>query len=360
MLKKKINQINKKIKLSNTIRTILIIISIAMFAIGSGHLIKSLIAKEEIYTENKEKYNYTNKFTSNSKINLKANEYIKETDITEKYTYLSDLISNIDMDMNYYYSDSETVPVTYNYQIEALVKASYTTNNKTYDVLNKSEILKQVKDITTSSNDLKISEKITVDYSKYHEMIKEFKQSMGISANSYLYIRLIVNTKANIDNEEIRNQYISDYNISLGDKIALISENNNDEISKAIKYEKQTKAALDTNYKSVISSVIIMLVGLIMLKIIIQNTEKLNIIKNKYKLELNRIMKSCENKIVEIEDLKQVDLENATRVKDITQLLKLSDEALVPIYCYIKETATEEEAYFIVTKYEKSYIYILR
>ena len=54
-----------------------------------------------------------------------------------------------------------------------------------------------------------------------------------------------------------------------------------------------------------------------------------------------------------------VDIENATRVKDITQLLKLSDEALVPIYCYIKEEP-EEEAYFIVTKYEKSYIYILK
>lgn len=353
-------QISKKIKLSNAVRIFLIIISIVIFSIGSGNLIRSLITKEEIYTESKEKYNYTNRFTSNSKINLKDNDYIKESDITDTQTYLSDLISSIDMDMNYLYSDSKTVQVTYNYKIEALVKASYTSNNQTYDVLNKSELLKQSEDKTTSSNNLSIVEKINVDYSKYHEMIKEFKQSMGISANSYLYIKLTVNTKTNIDGEEIVNQYVSDYNITLGDKVALISENSNDEVSQSVKYEEHTKSVLETNYLSVILSLVIMLAGLIMFRIVTKNTEKLNIIKNEYKLELNRILKSCESKIVEIEDLNQVDLENATKVKDVTQLLKLSDEALVPIYCYIKEESDEEEAYFIVTKYDRSYIFILK
>lgn len=69
-------------------------------------------------------------------------------------------------------------------------------------------------------------------------------------------------------------------------------------------------------------------------------------------------VKIYENKIVEIEDLKQIDLNSATKVKDFVQLLKLSDEALVPIYCYMNEEV-EEKAYFIVTKYENNYLYIL-
>ena len=102
-----------------------------------------------------------------------------------------------------------------------------------------------------------------------------------------------------------------------------------------------------------------MLLGIMLLRYVLTKTEELKTIKNEYKLELNRILKSCESKLVQIEDLKQIDIENATRVKDIYQLLRLSDEALVPIYCYIKEEPAEE-AYFIVTKYEKSYIYILK
>ena len=106
--------------------------------------------------------------------------------------------------------------------------------------------------------------------------------------------------------------------------------------------------------KDVIISIIVMVIGILLLRVILKRTEALKTIKNEFKLELNRIMRSCESKLVEIEDLKQVDLATATRVKDISQLLKLSDEALVPIYCYIKEEP-EQEAYFIVTKYEKKY-----
>ena len=94
-----------------------------------------------------------------------------------------------------------------------------------------------------------------------------------------------------------------------------------------------------------------------LLRLVVSKTEELRTIKNEFKLELNRILKSYEDKIVEIQDLKQIDLEHATKVKDIMQLRKLAEEALVPIYCYIKE---DKEAYFIVTKYENSYIFILK
>ena len=137
MQKKRKQQINNKIKISSTFRTMLILFAVAIFAFSSGNIVNSLTARTQTITERKELYKYTNKFTSDSKINLKENKYVKDSEIAKNQTYLSDLISNIDMHMKYQYSDSKDAKITYNYKIEAIVKAEYSSNSTNYDVLNK-------------------------------------------------------------------------------------------------------------------------------------------------------------------------------------------------------------------------------
>ena len=352
-------KISNKIKLSNTVRMTVVLLSIIILAIGSGNLIKSIFTKTDATTQNEVVYKYSNKFSEDANVNLKDNAFILESEIEEGQTYLSDLISTIDLDMKYQYTGSKPTDVTYSYRIEAIMKSVYSNSKSSYDVLNKTEVLKEEKDKTASSENLLIDEKINIDYAKYHQTIKEFKQEMGINVDSYLYIKLIVDTKTNIDSQEVENEYVSNYSITLGDKIALIEDKSEEENTKSINAEKTVIQKPHINIRGIIVNAVVMLIGLILLRIVLTKTEKLNTIKNEYKLELNRILKSCESKLVQIEDLKQIDIENAVRVKDINQLLILSDEALVPIYCYIKDEP-EEEAYFIVTKYEKSYIYILR
>ena len=139
MQKRRKLQISNKIKLSNAARKILIVFAIAIFAFGSGSLIKALTARKEVITEDKEEFKYTNKLKINTKVNLKDNEYVKEDEITDKQTYISDLISNVDIDLKYNYIGTKQAPVVYNYKIEAIVSATYVTNNKSYDILNKAE-----------------------------------------------------------------------------------------------------------------------------------------------------------------------------------------------------------------------------
>lgn len=359
MQKRKRLQISNRIKISNTLRTTLIFISIIVFAIGSGNLIKEVLSNNRLITESKEIYNYTNKFSEKADINLISNEYVQPDEMIDGQTYLSDLISTIDLNMSYKYADSRPTDVTYKYKIETTIKATYSNARSTYDILNKTETIKEENEKTVSSKDLAINEKIAVNYSKYHQTIKKFKQEMGINSEAYLLIKMIVETKANVDSQEVNNKYESYYKITLGDKVAIVDEKSSDEISKSVFADSKVKQKRDVNYTTIVINSIVMLLGLLLLRTILKKTEKLNTIKNEYKLELNRILKSCESKLVQIEDLNQIDIEHATRVKDIYQLLKLSDEALVPIYCYIKEEP-QNEAYFIVTKYEKSYIYILR
>lgn len=357
MQKKRRFQVSNKIKLSKAVRTTIMFLAILMILCAFLGLISAVSKNVGITKEKKEVYQYTNRLTSSGKINLKSNQYVKEDEIAEGQVYLSDLISNINMNFNYNYVDSKKVDVTYNYKIEAIIKATY-SNIKSYDVLNKVEVIKEVADTKILSSNLAIKEAFNINYEKYHKLIKDFKQTMGMNVDSNLIVRLTVNTKAKVNSNDIDNKYVSEYKISLGDKVALIDNNANNDKDTHVTYEEiETEEAKPVRYDTIIISVVFIAVGLVLLRLVVSKTEELRTIKNEFKLELNRILKSYEDKIVEIQDLKQIDLEHATKVKDIMQLRKLAEEALVPIYCYIKE---DKEAYFIVTKYENSYIFILK
>lgn len=360
MQKKKRFRISNKIKISNTLRMALIIIATIIIFFGFAKLVGVLSGNSVTFIDRKIIYDYSNKFNSSTNINLKNNQYMSSDEITNGQTYLSDLISDINMNVNYKYDASKQSNITYSYKIETIMKATYTSSKGTYDVLNKTKTLKEVKDQTVTSNSFDINENLNINYQKYHETIKDFKQNLGISADSNLLIRFTVDTSTTIDSREVKNQYVNDYKISLGDKVAVIEEKNKDENKKVVENKVQRNQERQANPLSVAVSVIIILAGFVLLRFILKNTEELKIIKNEFKIELNKILKSYEDKIVEIQDLSHIDIVNATKVKDIMQLRKLADEALVPIYCYIKEDNDRQKAYFIVTKYENSYIYILK
>lgn len=358
MQKKKRLRVSSKVKLSNRLRFNLIVLSVIIIAAGTGNLVKSYMDRTKTILNNRQIYQYTNKFKSDSNINLKKNEYVNENEMIDGQAYLSDLISNINMHMNYRYDSINKSDVTYNYKIEAIVKSTYTNNQDSYDILNKNEVIKDVGDNTVSSDELEINEDFSVDYEKYHKIIKDFKQTIGINADSKLLIQLTVNTKTTINSQEVNNKYVSKYSITLGDKIAVVEENNNDEKSESISREEKLERKTEIDIKGILINSIVTLIGIIILKLTLTKTEELMPIKNEFKLELNKILKSYEDKIVQIQDMDNIDIEHATRVKDIIQLRKLAEESLMPIYCYVSDD--ERKAYFIVTKYKNNYIYILR
>ena len=356
MRRRKRSSSGNKIKLSNAVRISLILLSIIIIAIGSGNMIKSLTNKTQNVTESSVLYKYDNKFSSDAKINLKDNQYVHEDEMVDGQSYLSDIISNIAMDLDYKYTATVPSQITYSYKIEAIMKASYTNSKGTYDVLNKIDTIEEGNATTDVASELAIKDQITVNYAKYHQSMKDFKQTMGINTDSKLYIRFTIETKTNINSKEVKNQYTTDYKITLGDKIALIEDLKNDVKSDIVRADEIRTEQIDVDYKGVAISICVILIGIAGIVFIVKKTEELKSVRNEFKLELNRILKSYEDKIVEIQNIDNFDIENATKVKDIIQLRKLAEEALVPIYCYM----TEEEAYFIVTKYDNSYIFILR
>ena len=353
------NKISNKLKLNSRVRAMLAIIGIIVFAIGSAEFYQAFYTTEVI-VEDKELYKYTNKFSSSYDVNIKSNPYIEGTKMPSGQTYITDLVSSIDVNLNYAYEDAEktAVPVKYNYRIDALMKATYEANDSEYEILNKVENLKTVDTQEAMSNNLIINESVNVGYSKYHEILKDFKQTLGMNVNAHLYVVLTVNTTANVDSKEIKNEYKSDFNINIGGKIATVGGKLSDNVSNSVNSKVQTEKKVDFDLPKMIYSVIAMVAGLVIVYFIIFRTQKLNVIGNKYKEELNKILKSCQDRIVIVENQVDTDIDNTITVAHFEELIKLSEELYKPILCW-KEKDRDETRFSVISNRVR-YVYVLK
>ena len=80
--------------------------------------------------------------------------------------------------------------------------------------------------------------------------------------------------------------------------------------------------------------------------------------KNTYKLELNKILRICQDKIVQVSSPLQIRGDELVEVKDFQEIIKLSEELAKPILCYISKQ--EEEALFAVITNGVLYRYVLK
>ena len=91
----------------------------------------------------------------------------------------------------------------------------------------------------------------------------------------------------------------------------------------------------------------IIAVSALCLRYVVLNTRSINVLKNSYKVELNRILKSCDEKIVKLNKKLDVEGKEIIEVKDFGELIKLSEELFKPIL-YWNNSEKEEAEFFIL------------
>lgn len=347
----------KKLKLRNSTRVFLVALSLIIFAISSANFLKSLSKKDITNTEEKI-YTYKNEYKSDYTVNIKNNQFITDSTLPSGQTYVSDLVNSLDMNINYTYTASEKTNMKYNYKIDAVIAGSYTDNGQSYVVLNKTYNLKTSDEIETNG-DIKIDENININYDKYHQEVKNFKQSMGMALDSYLYIKLTVNTATTVNHQEVKNEYVSNFSVTIGNKIAKIDSTSPDTKLGSLKQENTVKTS-SLDITKLVISLVIMLISLYTIYYIAFKTKKYNTIRNEFKLELNRILKSCQDRIVIVKNKIETDDETIIDVNDFGELIKLSEELYKPILCWISDDLNNQQAWFSVISNKIRYRFILK
>lgn len=334
----------KKSRIRKSIRNFYIILAILII------LICSVLINIELNKSNSSKkesiLTYQNKLDVDYSVNIEKNEFIKDKTLPMGQIYVTDLIDSIDMDLNYLYSATEKAEVKYDYSIIGVLEAKYTKDGVKQKVWEEEYELKPVVENSINGKSIEIKEKVNIDLEKYNKKVYKFEQELGMGLEASLSIQLRVKMNSKIKGEGFKNEYVSNIKIELGEKTTQIFGDFNDNEKEEV---KQSLIDLEDNSKtSAIIYIGIIILAAAWLWNILFNTKSTNVIKNEYKLELNKILKYCGDKIVKLSQQIELKGKEVIEVKDFGEIIKLSEELYKPVL-YWDSPEKEEADFFIIT-----------
>ena len=134
-------------------------------------------------------YSYNIKKGYSYAANLTPNEFIDENPQGMNQLYISKLINNFDVVMNYSYSASKPLNLKYQYKIVSSIVGEYhnTPDGEKAEVWVKEfPVTNPVEKTVNNSNSFNIQEKFTVDFHYYDNYVKEFMRQIGVTIDAYL------------------------------------------------------------------------------------------------------------------------------------------------------------------------------
>lgn len=342
-------------KIRKSLKNTSIIIAIVLFIISCIGIGNTLMNKSTI-SNSKEIYSYTNKYNYDYSINLKENKYIDKDELTmDQPVYVTKLIEDMDLNFNYTYEGNKETEIKYKYKILGQLNAVYTKDGIEQKVWQKEYTLMDEKTDSKTTNKIDINENIKLDLKNLNKLVNDFETEMGMSLDSKYIVTLVIETDTDLNSTDIPNEFKSSIEIDLGKKTTVVSGENNIDNNKNV--TSQYKENGKINVPVLIIYIVILLLSIVLF-VKVFNKETINVIKNKYRQDLNRILKICQDKIVQVSSNPVVGKENVIDVKEFGEIIKVSEELFKPIlYWYCQE---DEEAHFYVVSNDMTYRFILK
>lgn len=345
----------RKTKLRKNMRYFYLGISLLVFVFSCCKIV-ALFSNNKIKNKQTEIYSYTNKFDYTYNVNLISNKYIDEKSLSGKSAYVTDLIDNIDMNMNYLCTGSKSSNIDCTYEVTGILGAVYTKDGEEQKILEKEYQLINEKKDTFKNGKTEINENIKLNLKEQNNLIKDFEQKMNMTVSATYTIEFKTKTKTNIEGEDVENTYQSQIIIGLGDKTTKIYGDNNKEETEYV--NSTIKENVNTSPIELIIFSTLIIISMLVFKYILDRTENINRIKNEYRQEVNRILKLCREKIVQVRSKPEINDKNLIDVRDFGEIIKLSEELFKPILYW--EDKEKEESSFIIMSNNIVYRYTLR
>ena len=290
------------------------------------------------------------------KVFLKPNEYYKQPYLTKNMQYIAALIDNISVDFNYSFSANQNINYRYTYYINADVAVSGESEENV--IYSKSEKLTEPKTLSGNNNNaFNIKENVKIDYNKYNDLVKGFKSSYALSADSNLVLSFVINVTDETGKVigDLNNKDVMKLTIPLTEQMVKVKLdykeiNNSNTVSIYKDFAISNKITLGLSCLSIFLS----LVFLVKLLIFLRNTSSK---KTSYEIALNKILREYDRVIVNSKNI--VDLnDDVIDVNSFSELLDVRDNLEKPII--FSEIHKGQKAVFIVKTSSETYRYILK
>ena len=344
-----------KNKMRKSTKYAVTIVSIIVLIFSFINFIKTM-QKENMKTFTKEIYKYTNKYNYNYKVNLISNKYMTNEEIKDKnLAYVTDLIDNIKLDLNYDYIANKNSEIKCTYSVLGLMQAVYTKNGEEQKIWKKEETLLNEKEIKSASDNIQINEKLKLDLKEKNNLINNFKQQLGMTIEAKYTVKLKIKVTTDIEGKEIVDEIEPFINIDLAEKTTKIKGENNTENTEYI--SKDYKVTQKSSVFRMVIDIVLMIIAISALRYV-SKSKIANVVRNEYKYELNRILKICQDKIVQVSTRPNDEEIEVVYVKDFGEIFKVSEELFKPILYY--NAKENEEAWFSVMSGKTSYRFVLK
>lgn len=218
------------------------------------------------------------------------------------------------------------------------------------------KVMEMTREEAVLGTKLEIKENLELNLAEQNKLVADFEKDIGISVNAVYNVVLEVNTNTEIDGEKVANVQKSIISIDLGKKTTTITGENNKEETKYV--SKEIENNITSSSIGTVVSIICLVISLLIYRYVFTKTTIINKTRNEFRLELNRILRLCQDKIVRVNSRLEVDTTNVVDVKDFGEIIKVSEELFKPILYW--QSKSESEAWFTVMSNGVTYRYILR
>ena len=338
--------------LKGWVRVLIKIIILVFFAIGLFLILTSLnisTPKEEILMS----YDIEQNLSYN--VNLYENNYINDESLLKIDNYVTSLVSNIDLNFNYIYEGTKPGDYKYNYEVNATLYGEYRGNVddtdsklwiKEYNLM--PNTIKEVNDV----NSFSISEDINLNFQSFNAEVVNFKSALNVPINAYLEVIMTIKMNGKANSCDIIDNETQKFVIPLNQLTFKISkdEKNNDH-----KLITRTEEKVENDILRFDLGIIFIVYSFTMFILTFKYIFKIKG-KSKFDVELNRILKSYGDVIVEIITPINLSNKDIVFVKSFNEMLDLEEELRTPIN-YIKITDNVGE--FIIIYNDICYKWIL-
>lgn len=282
------------------------------------------------------------------KIYLKDNDYYTEKFLGPGMQYIASLINVVHADFDYVLSADQDLNINYEYKIVAETRV--TDRGDVSKVLyNASEDLMDAKLGQTSEGEIAIQEGVDIDYSKYSQKMREFRNTFGVAADCNLILKLVVNMDGAVKSEEKMAMTIplSEQTVD----ITMDAEN----LNRKGQIGDATQVFYVKNTPLLIVGLVITVISLILIAAVIYYyATRFN--DDLYEKALHKILKEYDTYIVEANGT-IYELENVVRVMSFKELLDAQNLEKSPIV--FLEVEPGNKSYFIVNGASTTYRFTL-
>lgn len=347
----------KKVKMRKSVRRAYLIIILIIAIMSVFVLYNSFNSANKKNFVKANIYEYNNKYSYVYDVNMVENSYVDKDNVGEDDVYITNLMDTVDINMKYEYSANQSSNISYNYQIIGYLEATYSKDGQEQKVWRKSDVIIPREEFEITGDKFEINENFNLNIKEKIQMVKDFQEELGMQVQATYTVYLGVSTDTIVLGKDVANVYSPNIVFDIGTKTTTISTTTENEAKPQIvtKMVEENDELLQIK-RSV--ATITLIVACAIFVILLVKTENGNNVRNEYKVELNKIIKGCSEKIVESNSRIDIEGQGLVDVREFAEVLKVSEELFKPILYWNNEK--EEESWFCVLGNNVVYRYILR